>query len=58
MATTMIGSLIPADWLDWVVGITLTGFAGVTRAAYWARAYRALGGLSPDDGVPGLPQAS
>ena len=32
----------------------LIGFAGVARAGYWARAYRALGGLSPDDGVPGL----
>ncbi len=32
----------------------LLGFAGVTRAGYWAQAYRALGGLSPDDGVPGL----
>jgi small-conductance mechanosensitive channel len=30
------------------------GFLGVTRACYWARAYRALGGLSPDDQVPGL----
>jgi hypothetical protein len=26
----------------------------VTRACYWARAYRALGGLSPEDRVPGL----
>ena len=34
--------------------VPLLGFAGVTRAAYWARAYRALGGLSPDDHVPGL----
>jgi hypothetical protein len=34
--------------------VLLTGFAGVVRAGYWARAYRALGGLSPDDGVPGL----
>lgn len=34
--------------------LLLTGFAGVARAGYWARAYRALGGLSPDDGVPGL----
>lgn len=56
LATTMIGSVIPFDWVDWIVGILLTGFAGVARAAYWARAYRALGGLSPDDGVPGLPQ--
>ncbi len=37
----------------------LFGFAGVTRAAYWAQAYRALDGLSPDDGIPGLaPEAS
>ncbi|MBL8857753.1 MAG: hypothetical protein JNL28_04510 [Planctomycetes bacterium] len=56
--TTMLSSLSPFAWLDVVIGLTLTGFAGVTRAAYWARAYRALGGLSPDDGVPGLPQAS
>jgi hypothetical protein len=32
----------------------LAGFSGVVRAAYWARAYRALGGLTPDDRVPGL----
>jgi hypothetical protein len=37
-----------------IVKLVLTGFAGVTRAGYWARAYRALGGLAPDDGVPGL----
>jgi len=30
------------------------GFVGVTRASYWARMYRELGGLSPEDGVPGL----
>lgn len=40
--------------LGWVVQLPLIGFAGVTRAGYWARAYRALGGLSPEDGVPGL----
>jgi len=34
--------------------LCLSGFMGVTRAGYWARAYRALGGLSPDDNVPGL----
>ncbi len=32
----------------------LYGFAGVTRAGFWARAYRALGGLSSVDQVPGL----
>jgi hypothetical protein len=34
--------------------IALYGFAGVTRAGYWARTYRALGGLSAADRVPGL----
>jgi hypothetical protein len=34
--------------------LLLYGFAGVTRAGFWARTYRALGGLSPADGVPGL----
>ena len=37
-----------------VAKVLLASFAGVARAGYWARAYRALGGLSPDDGVPGL----
>jgi len=37
-----------------IAGVCLTGIVGVTRAGYWARAYRALGGLSPEDGVPGL----
>lgn len=32
----------------------LLGFAGVTRAGFWARAYRDLGGLSAADAVPGL----
>lgn len=34
--------------------LLLPGFLGVVRAAYWARVYRSLGGLSPVDGVPGL----
>jgi hypothetical protein len=34
--------------------LALSGFAGVTRAGYWARTYRALGGLSSADRVPGL----
>lgn len=34
--------------------LALNGFAGVARAGFWARAYRALGGLAPEDGVPGL----
>lgn len=40
--------------LAWFLGLALAGFAGVTRAAYWAQAYRELGGLSPEDRVPGL----
>lgn len=43
-----------ATFVSVVVQLPLVGFAGVARAGYWARAYRALGGLSPDDGVPGL----
>ena len=56
--STLVAGVSPFDWLDWMVGLVLGGFAGVTRAAYWARAYRALGGLAPDDGVPGLPQSA
>ncbi len=37
-----------------LVQLALYGFAGVTRAAFWARTYRALGGLSAADHVPGL----
>ncbi len=37
--------------------VAIVGFIGVTRAAYWARIYRELGGLSPEDGVPGLASA-
>lgn len=51
-----VGALVPVvGGLAGVVSLVLFGFAGVTRAGYWARAYRALGGLSPDDGIPGLP---
>ncbi len=37
-----------------VLVFALYGFAGVTRAGFWARTYRALGGLSAEDHVPGL----
>jgi hypothetical protein len=40
--------------LEGVVVLCLYGFAGVTRAGFWARTYRALGGLSHADNVPGL----
>ena len=41
-----------------IVVPALLGFIGVTRAGYWARIYRELGGLAPEDGVPGLGEAS
>jgi hypothetical protein len=55
-ALSGFGRVLGKPWLDLavIVNLVLTGFAGVTRAGYWARAYRALGGLAPDDGVPGL----
>ncbi len=37
-----------------IAALALRGFVGVTRAGYWSRAYRGLGGLAPEDGVPGL----
>jgi hypothetical protein len=40
--------------LETIIFLALSGFAGVTRAGYWARTYRALGGLSSADRVPGL----
>lgn len=40
--------------LENFIFLALSGFAGVTRAGYWARTYRALGGLSSADKVPGL----
>jgi hypothetical protein len=50
---TCVGApLVPLVW----VGVL--GFVGVTRASYWARMYRELGGLSPEDGVPGLGAAT
>jgi len=47
------GVALPAVLQD-LLALALYGFVGVARAGYWARAYRALGGLSPADGVPGL----
>jgi hypothetical protein len=40
--------------LEAALVFALYGFAGVTRAGFWARTYRALGGLSSADRVPGL----
>jgi hypothetical protein len=53
LALTCVGlALAPVVW------VALPAFMGVTRACYWARAYRALGGLSADDRVPGLDPGS
>ena len=43
------------SWLVAIAYVMLTAIAGVARALYWGRVYRALGGLTPEDGVPGLP---
>lgn len=53
----LVGDLPGGEVATVILKLVLVGFAGVARAGYWARAYRALGGLSPDDGVPGLVQA-
>ncbi len=51
---SFVSEMFDIQVLSVTVLVLLMGFAGVTSAGYWARAYRALGGLSPDDGVPGL----
>ena len=40
--------------LGGLIALALLGFAGVARAGYWARTYRALGGMGHADRVPGL----
>lgn len=37
--------------------LALKGFIGTTRAGYWARVYRALGGTTPADNMPGIETA-
>lgn len=53
----ILGDLPLSATLTVAFQLALMGFAGVVRAGYWARAYRALGGLTPADGVPGLARA-
>ncbi len=50
----IVGNFPMGDTIRFTLQLALFGFAGVVRAGYWARAYRALGGLTPADGVPGL----
>jgi len=52
-ADVILSRLFPRSGAELIV-LGLYGFAGVTRAAFWARSYRALGGLSQADHVPGL----
>jgi hypothetical protein len=48
-----LGGLLPiGDLLSGFVTMALLGFAGVTRAGYWARAYQALGGWLTEACVP------
>ncbi len=49
-----LGSTLGFGLLESAFVFLLYGFAGVTRAGFWARTYRALGGLSAADRVPGL----
>ena len=59
VAEVVLGSAVrtgsgPVPAVQSVLVFALLGFAGVTRAGFWARTYRALGGLSQADKVPGL----
>ena len=52
--TIFVRNLAGDSPLSLLLELALFGFAGVTRAGFWARTYRALGGLSSTDNVPGL----
>ena len=60
MVLAVIGALIEKSaftCLSFVAGapyVGLMGILGVARALFWGRLYRVLGGLAPEDGVPGL----
>ena len=41
----VLESLLPG-FIGWVLFCCVVGFAGVTRAGYWARTYTGLGGLA------------
>lgn len=45
--------LVDTDVVVFLVGC-LGAIAGVARALYWGQVYRELGGLTPEDGVPGI----
>jgi hypothetical protein len=52
--TTLIAIALTVTLVGAPLAVGMLGFAGTTRACYWARTYRVLGGLSAEDGVPGL----
>jgi len=54
VTTTMIAIVLFATVIGAPFGLGMLGFAGTTRACYWARTYRVLGGLSAEDRIPGL----
>jgi hypothetical protein len=54
MLLHVAGSVPGTGWLEALGVLLLLGFAGVARAGFWGRAYRALGGMSAGDHVPGL----
>ena len=45
----VLTGVAPFAWIVPLLAVLLYGFAGVTRAGFWARTYRALGGLSSAD---------
>lgn len=57
-AESVVSQVPGGSEVMWALHFVLLGFLGAARACYWARAYRELGGLSPDDGVPGLVEAN
>lgn len=54
VTTTMMAIVLFATVIGAPFGLGMLGFAGTTRACYWARTYRVLGGLSAEDRIPGL----
>jgi hypothetical protein len=54
VTTTLIAIALTVTLVGAPLAVGMLGFAGTTRACYWARTYRVLGGLSAEDGIPGL----
>lgn len=54
VAASLIRSVLGGGFTAEALALCLAGFAGVTRAGFWARTYRGIGGLSSADAVPGL----